>query len=155
MSGFLWFSRASIMLDIVSVGMLLILPLLTYSLWLVKKKRNFKKHKTLQVSMGLGLLIVVLLFEIDIRINGWTHLAEPSPYYDNILFPFLFFHVTIASITTLLWLATIVTALKKFPNPPQTATFSPTHIKMARVSAFFMYLTGITGWIFYWMAFVA
>ena len=155
MSGFLWFSRASIMLDIVSVGMLLILPLLTYSLWLIKKRRNFEKHKKLQLTMGLGLLIVVLLFELDIRINGWTHLAEPSPYYNSILFPFLYFHVTIASITTLLWIITIVTALKKFPNPPGPSTFSSKHIKIARAAAFFMYLTGITGWIFYWMAFVA
>jgi putative membrane protein len=54
----------------------------------------------------------------------------------------------------ILWPVTIVLALRKFPNPPAPGAHSPTHIRLARLAALDMLLTSITGWIFYWLAFV-
>ena len=153
--GFLPFSRASFMLDFVGLAMVVIIPLLTYSLFLAKVKRQFPLHKKLQLSIAIILAVAVLAFEIDMRVYGWRQYAEVSPYYDSILFPFLYFHILISTVTVLLWTYVIWQALRNFPNPPASTIFSPKHKKYARAAALGMYLTSFTGWIFYYMAFVA
>jgi uncharacterized membrane protein YozB (DUF420 family) len=63
----------------------------------------------------------------------------------------LFFAVT----TTVLWLAVIVRALRKFPSPPAPCDHSASHMFWGRLAAIDMALTALTGWIFYYLAFVA
>lgn len=155
MPGFLPFGRASFMLDFVAVAMFLILPILSYSLYLVKVRKDYVGHKRLQIFLGLLLLVAVVLFEVDIRLHGWRHLAKPSPYYDTILFPVLYVHLLFACSTSLLWILTIALALRSFPNPPMPGAHSPWHKRLAWPAAITMYTTAVTGWTFYWMAFVA
>ena len=71
--GFLPFShgRASFMLDVVFLAMFVVVPVLALSVWLVKKRRNYRLHKLLQVTLASVLLAAVMLFEIDMRVNGW------------------------------------------------------------------------------------
>lgn len=153
--GILPFSRASLMLNVVALAMIIVVPVLTWSIYLVKYKRNFSLHKKLQLILGSSLLVAVTLFEVDIRINGWRDLAEPSPYYGTTLNWMLGIHLFFACSATLLWPVTIIGALRKFPNPALPNEYSPKHIRLARLAAFSMYSTAITGWTFYWMAFVA
>ncbi|QDU63831.1 hypothetical protein Pan216_47120 [Planctomycetes bacterium Pan216] len=153
--GFIPFSRASFMLDVVATAMVAILPVLTWSIYLVKARQNYLLHKRVQVTTGVVLLLAVILFELDIRIYGWRHLATESPYYDTILFPFLYFHVTLACLTTLLWIVTIAGALRRFASPPVPGPYSSTHKWLGWSAAIGMYFTGVTGWTFYWMAFIA
>lgn len=155
MPGFLPFSRASFMLDFVALAMFLILPLLSWSLFEVRIRRNYLRHKRLQIFLGGLLLVAVVLFEVDIRVNGWRHLAEPSPYYQTLLFPVLYVHLFFACSTSLLWIVTIVSALRNIPNPPRPCPHSTWHKRLARPAAATMFCTAITGWTFYWMAFVA
>jgi hypothetical protein len=56
--------------------------------------------------------------------------------------------------TVILWPVTITLALLNFPNPPEPSPHSRIHIPLARVAATDMVLTAVTGWIFYWLAFV-
>jgi hypothetical protein len=42
-----------------------------------------------------------------------------------------------------------------FPCPPAPGPHSPWHIRWAKVAAIDMLMTAITGWLFYWLAFVA
>src|SRR6478609_8701638 len=81
-SGFVPGSRGSFMLDVVFVAMFVVVPLLGLSIYLVKYRRQYAWHKRLQLTMATVLLIAVLLFEVDIRINGWEQRAGPSPYFD-------------------------------------------------------------------------
>ncbi|MFO0947844.1 MAG: DUF420 domain-containing protein [Planctomycetota bacterium] len=155
MPGFLPYSRASFMLDFVAVAMFLILPILTFSIYLVKSRKNYRLHKQLQVFLGALLLVAVALFELDIRIHGWRHLAEPSPYYHTALFPVLYVHLFFAVSTSLLWVVTIVHALRVIPSPPAPGPWSKAHKRLAIPAALTMYTTAITGWTFYYMAFVA
>lgn len=155
--GFLPVARPStFMLDVVVLAMIAVLPVLTWSIYLVKVRRNYQLHKRVQIGLGLTLLVAVVLFEVDMRyVGGWKVLAKESPYFggwlDRELYVHLFFSVT----TTLLWIVTMMQALRRFPNPPMPGEYSAKHRRLAKLSAAFMYATAITGWTFYYMAFMA
>lgn len=157
--GFLPTTReASFMFDLVVVAMVVVLPVLTWSIYLVKYQKNYLWHSRIQLAMGVVLLIAVLLFELDIRMDrGWWERAMQSPYYaSGVLRPFLLFvHLPIAVLTTVVWTITIVQAVRKFPRPAVPNDYSPAHRNWGKLAALCMYSTGITGWIFYWMAFAA
>jgi uncharacterized membrane protein YozB (DUF420 family) len=103
----------------------------------------------------VGLLLVIVAFEIEVRLRGWTQWAKASPFYDGILFPFLYGHVALATLTTGLWILTMVKAMRHFPVPPRPGAYSPSHKRLARWAALAMFLTATTGWTFFWMAFIA
>ena len=96
---FLPMSRASVMMDIVAISLILLLPILFYSIFSVRLKKRTALHRKLQITLGTVLGFAILLFEIDVRISGWRHLAEPSPYYETWVFPALFVHLFFAFIT--------------------------------------------------------
>lgn len=159
--GFLPFGRGSLMLDVVFVAMFAVVPLLLFSLWRVKYRRQYQVHKTLQLVMASVLLVAVLLFEIDIRVNGWEHRAAASPYFDaehkwsSIAGQSLIVHLCFAVPTLVLWIMVIVQALRKFSRPPTPGPHSQWHARWGTLAAIGMFMTAVTGWIFYWLAFVA
>jgi putative membrane protein len=159
--GFLPFGRGSLMLDVVFLAMFVIVPLLVFSLWQVKYKRNYQLHKALQLTMAIVLLVAVLLFEVDIRVNGWVHRAEPSPYFDDVnkwgclAGRALIVHLSFAVPSLVLWIVVVVQALRKFSRPPSPGPHSQWHARWATLAAAGMFMTAVTGWIFYWLAFVA
>lgn len=154
LDGFIPGSRAPFSMDLLAVGMLFVVPTLTTALWLAKSQR-YAAHKAVQVTLSSILLLVIVIFEIEIRMSGWTQHSLVSPYYETSLFPVLYLHLTVAITTTLLWGATIILALKRFPRPPVPSAHSSLHRKLARPAALGMYLTSVTGWTFYYMAFLA
>ncbi|MDZ4818625.1 MAG: DUF420 domain-containing protein, partial [Planctomycetota bacterium] len=92
---------------------------------------------------------------VDVRLHGWRQNAEASPYYTTWLNPVLYVHLAFAISTTLLWIYTIVTAVRRFARPAAPGPYSAQHKRVAKAAALGMCLTAVTGWIFYWMAFVA
>ena len=148
------------MLDVVFLAMFLVVPLLGFSIYLVRYRRAYTLHKWLQVGMGLVLLVAVAAFEIDVRFfTEWEALAVGSPYYvegtwDPVWIS-LTIHLFFAVPTPLLWIYVIVAAWIKFPNPPTPGKHSARHVYWGRVAAIMMTLTAMTGWIFYYLAFVA
>ncbi len=153
--GIIPFSRASLTLDLIALVMVGTVPLLLYSIYLVRSKKNYRLHRRIQLILAAVLLIVVCLFELDIRLYGWRHLAEDSAYYESWVFPLLYLHLVIAVSTTLIWAYTLITALRRFANPPVPNSFSPHHKWIARLAAGGMICTAISGWAFYLVAFVA
>ena len=159
MDGFLG-TRASLMLDVVALVMVVLLPVLSVSIYLVKYRRRYTLHKRIQLTLGAALLITVVLFEVDMRTNGWRHRAVASPYgaqegsidwVSTALYIHLFFAVSSA----LLWVIVIFRALRNFPNPPQPGPHSAWHRVFAKLAAVDIACTAVTGWVFYWLAFVA
>jgi putative membrane protein len=153
-------TRASLMLDVVAVAMLAVLPALACSVYLVKYRGRYALHKKIQLALGAVLLITVALFEADMRVNGWRDRAAASPYTGHegsidwvviALCVHLFFAVT----TALLWVAVIARALRHFDNPPVPGPHSAWHRRFGPLAAVDMLCTAVTGWIFYWLAFVA
>jgi len=155
MEGFLPFSRATIMLDVVALAMFAVIPVMLWAIYLVKYRKNYQLHKRVQLWLGGVLFVTVLLFELDIRINGWRQHATVSPHYDGMLFPILYIHLFFAISTSLLWIYTIIAAWRKFPKPASPNGYSRIHKPVAKTAAVFMCMTAITGWTFYYMAFVA
>jgi putative membrane protein len=153
-------TRASFMLDVVSLAMLLVLPILAASIYLVKYRRQYDLHKRIQLILGSLLLVAVLLFEADMRINGWRDRAEASPYMghgsavDWVTIA-LGIHLCFAVTAALLWIVVIAQALRRFARPPMPNDHSAWHRRLGKWAAYDMLCTAVTGWFFYWLAFVA
>jgi putative membrane protein len=159
LNGFLG-TRASLMLDIVFVAMFLVIPLLGWSVWLVKFRRRYELHKRIQLALAGVLAVTVVLFELDMRLNGWRGRAQASPYggadaATDWVSLALCVHLLFAVSTAVAWTIVTVRALRNFSRPPQPGRHSAWHLRWGKIAAIDMLLTAITGWIFYWLAFVA
>ncbi len=171
-------TRASLMLDVVFLAMFAVLPVLGWSIWLVRARQNFTLHKRVQLALAAVLGATVLLFEIDIRWHGWRDRAAESPYYPPILDRAaweaspaasllrtahapgwvdlsLAVHLLFAVTTAFLWTFVVVRAVRRFPDPPEPGPHSASHKRWGWVAAIDLLLTSLTGWLFYYLAFVA
>jgi putative membrane protein len=149
-------TRASLMLDVVFLAMFVVVPVLAWSIYLVKVRKNYLLHKRTQVLLGSVLLVAVALFEIDMRLYGWSQRAQVSPYTaDGTVFKVLAVHLCFAVSTALLWIVVMYRALKNMPSPPSPCPHSKWHKRWGWIAAIDMLMTTITGWTFYWLAFAA
>lgn len=157
MKQWFWFeqSRAPISLDILAVVLLIFVPIQLISLFLLWRRKSYRGHMVLQLIIASLLGPAVIAFEIQIRLSGWRHLAELSPHYDNWVLPALVFHLIWAIPALILWILTIYGALKNFGLSPKPGKYSIIHKKMGRFAVITMMGTGLTGWLFYWLAFLA
>jgi len=161
-SGFIPGSRGSLMLDVVFLAMFLVVPALLFSVYLVKYRRQYAMHKWIQLALGSVLLIAVTAFEVDMRFfTDWTALAGPSPFFDPTrkwscpVGISLIVHLSFAVPTLVLWIVVIVRALRNFPSSPLPGPHSAWHRRWGMIATVGMCLTGATGWLFYYLAFMA
>jgi hypothetical protein len=159
--GFLGY-RATFMLDVVVCALVLLVPALAVSIYLVKIRRQYAWHRRLQLSLGGVLLLAVAAFEVDVQIvhHGWqniVHSARPDMAKESLDFArtILYVHLVFAISTPLLWILTISLALAKFGNPPSPSRHSPVHKWLGWTSATDLALTSVTGLLFYYFAFIA
>jgi len=154
-------TRGSLMLDVVFLAMLAVVPLMGWSIYLVRYRRNYTAHKRIQLGLGIALLVAITAFEVDLRFitKDWEKLAEDSPHYVpgtwDAVWISLAIHLCFAVPTPFLWVYVIVRALRRFPNPPSPNEHSGQHILWARIAAGSLIGTAVTGWVFYYLAFVA
>ncbi|QDU55263.1 hypothetical protein Pan181_14500 [Aeoliella mucimassa] len=155
-------TRASLMLDVVFLAMFLVIPLMAGSIALARFRRQWQSHKLIQLTLGIVLLLAVVAFEVDMQfLTKWEARAEPSPYFSEATQwscpagVALIVHLMFAVPTALVWVYVIVSALRQFPKPPVPGAHSFQHKLWGRVAAIGMTMTAITGWVFYYMAFVA
>lgn len=159
LDGFLG-TRGSFAVDLVFLLLFLVVPLLILSIYLVRFHRDYRWHKRMQLSMGIVLLVVVILFELEMRLYGWQARAAPSPYWrdgrwNDWIDWSLAIHLVFAIPTLLLWIWVTVQALRKFPTPPRPAEHSARHRYWGTCAIVQMLLTAVTGWTFYWLAFAS
>lgn len=163
-NGFLGYPT-SFMLDFVVCALAVLVPLLLYSLFVVKKQRKFTLHRNLQVLLCVVLLIAVGAFEIDMQWvqGGWENVMgkqaeslgeEALNTKVESVRTVLHIHLIFAIATPLLWIATLAYAFRKFPNPPQPGAHSRTHKTLGWLSTVALTLTSATGIWFYYVAFV-
>jgi len=153
-------TRASWMLDFVFVAMIAIVPVLMLSIYLVKFRGKYLLHKRMQIYMAAILLTAVVAFEADMRFgSGWKPFAVDSPYWTetgwNPIWVVLSIHLCFAIPTPFIWAFVIFRAIRKFPCPPTPCEHSRQHAIGGWIAAIGMTLTAVTGWGFYWLAFVA
>lgn len=147
------------MLDLVFLAMFVVVPILLWSIYLVRYRKRYSWHKTIQLTLASVLLVAISLFELDLRLlTDWKSKAAQSPYYGgtwNWVNTALAVHLTFAIPTLLLWITVVIGATRGFSSPPQPGPHSRWHRPLGWVAVVGMLLTAVTGWIFYWMAFVA
>jgi len=154
LDGFLG-SRASLGMDVVLVGLFALLPVLAWSVMLVRRGRH-AAHKRLQLFIVAALAAAIVFFEVDVRlISDWRARAQPSPFWPRGVLTALAIHLVFAVSTFVLLTWVVWEALTRFPTPPVPGAHGPRHRRMARLAALDLVLTAITGTIFYWLAFVA
>ena len=160
--GFLGY-QTSFMLDFVVVSLLIIVPILLYSLWQVKFGKAFGLHRRLQILLGIILLIAVSAFEIDLQVvhGGWENIVAKSFTDEASLAvrikeaqPWLWVHLVFAVTTPLFWVVTMVMALRKFGREPHPGPHSRVHKVLGWISAIDITATAITGLLFYYVAFM-
>lgn len=153
-------TRASLMLDLVFLAMFAVVPVLWWSVRAVRVHRRFALHRRVQIGLGVVLGLTVTAFEVDMRLHGWRSRAEPSRFWRNGALNdavdwSLVVHLACAIPTAFLWVFVIVQALRHFDRPPQPNEYSKRHRFWARLAAVELVLTATTGWVFYYLAFVA
>ena len=131
--------------------------ILIYSIYQIRVKKRPELHRNIQIITAIVLTVALIAFEVDVRfITNWRSLAEPSPYYATGLVDFwLTVHLIFAIPTPLVWGFVIGMALKHFKTGFQQGAYNRRHRISGRIAAALMFLTAITGWIFYYVAFVA
>jgi hypothetical protein len=135
--------------------MFAVVLVLVWSVYQVKYRRRYRLHKWTQLTLAAVLLVTIALFEIDVRLHGWLDRAgQPGSEPSAAVWYALYVHLVFAVTTVVLWPVVIFLALRNFPNPPQPAGHSRVHVPLARLAAADMVLTAVTGWVFYWLAFV-
>ena len=149
------FSRGTLTLDMMPLAMLVTVPLLILSIYLVRFRYKYRMHAWIQGLIAVLLTGAITLFEIDVRLNDWRQLAIPSPYYENWLFPELYLHLIFAVTATLLWIYMIGTVIKAPPSPGSRNLSTKRHRYAGIATATFTIATAISGCTFYWMAFIA
>lgn len=154
-NGFLG-TRASIMLDIVFLAMFLVIPAMAWGIALARFRKQFTLHKRVQLAVTVVLLLAVGAFEIDMQfVSGWRDRAAPSPYWSQGVMTSLYVHLVFAVSTFFLLLYVVIGALRNIPTPAAPSVYSRRHIFWGRLAAIDLTLTAVTGWVFYWLAFVA
>jgi uncharacterized membrane protein YozB (DUF420 family) len=149
-------TRASLVLDLLFLAMFGVVLVLGWSVYQVKYRRRYELHKWVQVVLGVVLLAAVAIFEIDIQLHGWEDRAAGAidGLVSNTVWTALYVHLVFAVTSVILWPVVIIRALKHFSNPPLPGEHSRFHVRWARIAAVDMLLTAVTGWTFYWLAFV-
>ncbi len=154
-NGFLG-TRASLMLDLVVVAMVAVVLIMGWSIREVKLRHRYLLHKRVQIALAVILAVTITAFEVDIRLHGWEERASGvlGGTASTLVWTALCVHLCFAVSTVFLWPTVIVLALRRFPNPPLPGDHSLFHRRWARLAAWDMLLTAISGWVFYCLAFV-
>lgn len=152
-------TRGSFMLDFVCLAMAVIVPAMFWGIRLAEKSKQWQTHKYVQLSLAAALLAAVVLFELEMRIFGWRERAAPSPFYSADAWDWvdasLAIHLAFSITAFVMWLVVVFAALRFFPSPPSPSSHSRWHRLWGKLAAISLTLTAISGWIFYYLAFVA
>ena len=70
------------------------------------------------------------------------------------MFASLYVHFFFAVTTTWLWIAVITQALRRIPTPPAPGPHRASHRFWGWIAAIDMAMTAVTGWTFYYLAFI-
>lgn len=150
------------MLDVVVCALVLVVPIVIFSLYLVKIRKNYAWHALVQTTLSIVLLLVVVAFEVDMRMHGgWEKIVNKVPDAPRVtgesleqVRTMLWVHLFFAVSTPVLWGITLILAWKRFGRPPVPGPHSPWHRRLGWLSTVDLVMTSVTGLGFYYLAFM-
>ncbi|MBW3540361.1 MAG: DUF420 domain-containing protein [Planctomycetes bacterium] len=157
-------NNASLMLDVVVCALVLVVPVLIYSIYVVKVRRNYTRHRNIQLGLGALLLATVAAFEIDMQLvhGGWQNIVNrpgepPRLDADEMAAArgLLSVHLVFAVSTPVLWALTLLLAWRRFSSPPVPGLHSRWHKRLGWLSTIDIGITSITGLAFYYRTFMS
>jgi hypothetical protein len=152
--------RGSLMLDVVVIAMFVVTLCLALSIAAARFGKRYRLHRAIQIGLTICLAVTLVAFEADMRfVTDWRSLAEGSPWYVrgrvNVVDAALAVHLCFAIPTPFVWATTLGLALRRFGRNVRPGPYSRGHRLWGWISATMMALTTLTGWVFYYLAFVA
>ena len=111
-TGFLG-TRAPFFMDIVTL-IVSLLPFLVVAAISLARRKNYKAHAFVQIGIFAFSVIVLSYFEYGVRVaGGFSTFMQESSVSHNYAFIVLIFHITISTISLIIWGVTIFMAKKQ------------------------------------------
>ncbi|MEZ6096791.1 MAG: DUF420 domain-containing protein [Pirellulaceae bacterium] len=151
-------TRGTFMLDFVVIAMFGVSALLLASVFMVRNGKRYDFHKRLQTILGVVLLITVIAFEVDIQFvkPHWRDLAKESAFFESgWVDRSLIFHLLFAVPTPFVWGFLIFSAYRNMGPKYENTAYRSKHRRMGWIGTVLMLMTAVTGWVFYYVSFVA
>lgn len=147
-------TRGDVLMDLVVLSFIVILPVLVIS-WRAARTGDYRRHRLIQISLVMVLAIAVGLFEVDLKLSGGIfELTKDSRYAGTELLSGLIYgHMMVAIGSVLVWLPLIILSLRRFPNPPVSNAFGPTHRLWGRIGMLLMMASGLSAIPLYYVGF--
>lgn len=145
------------MLDFVVLAMFGVTLVLAYSIYQVRVKKRPLWHRNIQIATAIVLTLALVAFEVDVRfVSPWRQAAEVSPFYESgWVNRWLAIHLVFAIPTPFIWGYVILSGLRRFKTGFKQGNYNRRHRILGRIAAGFMFMTAVTGWLFYYLAFIA
>jgi putative membrane protein len=138
----------------IAIVLFTVLPLLLGFAIRFAKRRRYLAHRNLQTATLLLILILIVLFELNIRLSGGTStfLAKSSvnPHFLRV---FLRFHIVVATITAIVWTTLVVRSWRRFRRE-LPGSFSRAHRRWGWITFGGVFVLSSTGCALYVMLFV-
>lgn len=147
-------TRADLLTDLITVGYGVI-PLVLYLSALRARRGEYRLHRAVQTSCLAALTVILVLFEVNIRLRGGSQalFASSSFAATPLLRTILLVHLAIAVSTYLAWVGLTVVSWRRFASS-LPGTFSGVHRTVGRWVIGGNVATAITGVLLYVVGFV-
>jgi putative membrane protein len=148
-TGFLG-TRAPLFMDIVTV-IVALLPFLILGAISLASRKFYNMHATVQKTLFVVSVIVVAYFEYGVRnVGGFDAFMEGSSTPKGYAFWVLIFHISIAVITLVLWIITLLRAKRYRRVNALPGMYSFSHKKAGIRTFIGILMTSVTGiWVYY------
>ena len=147
-------TRAVLYMDIVTLYFALLPFLVFYSIRFAVHG-EYAKHYKSQLAILLLSTVMVLVFEVGVRISGgFTEFVKESSYSHEFMVGFLAFHILIALATVVGWVTLIYRSLKLYKGGGREAVASMGHRRVSRWVFTGIVATSLTGCMIYGFLFM-
>lgn len=147
-------TKALFFMDVVTIYFALLPFLLAFSIKYAIKK-EFKKHFISQSIILATTLLIVLVFEVGVRLTGgFLEYAKTSSISYDFLVLFLIVHIIVAILAVAGWLYLYISSYKQYKNGGFTNFSQTNHKKIAKAIFASITLTSIMGVCIYLFLFV-
>ncbi len=147
-------SRASLAYDAAFLLELAVIPLAVCSLELLLVRRNYRAHKQLQLVMTAMFAVAVVVFAVEFFAYDWRQrTAAPGETIPGITYMTLTIHLAFLAMTAVIWAVLLFQSLRKIPSPPAPCDFGPFYVFWLVLLSLQLFISTLTGWGFYLLAF--